>query len=84
MRAWNSKFGTQTQHHAAQSLIWFCCQIISRGLCKPLLIQITIQEFSRECGVGQEHGWAVCGNEVKAVTLCSGREGAAHPREQQG
>lgn len=34
--------------------------------------------------MGQEHGWAVCGNEVKAVTLCSRREGAACPREQQG
>lgn len=34
--------------------------------------------------MGQEHGWAVCGNEVKAVTLCSGREFAARPREQQG
>lgn len=28
---------------------------------------------SGECGRG--HGWAVCGNEMKAVTQCSMREG---------
>lgn len=31
--------------------------------------------------MGQEHGWAVCRNEVKAVTQCSIRERSACPRD---